>query len=878
VSIVPGTRFGPYEIVTLIGAGGMGEVYRARDTRLGRDVAVKILPSGFASDPERLRRFELEARAASQLSHHGILTVHDIGTSDGQPYIVSELLEGENLRERLTRGPLAPRRSIEIAAAIADALAAAHARGIVHRDLKPENLFLTRDGRVKILDFGIAKLTAPDTSEGPAGAATATIHTDVGVAVGTLGYMAPEQLRGQPVDHRADIFALGAILHEMIGGAPAFRRDSRIQTVNAVLEADPPELDPQVSPGIRRIIGRCLEKTPEARFQSARDLAFALTTLSESTAAPAGTARQRAATQMVSWWTAAGLALGAAVLAVLATTLATSPRGEQAPSRPGLKRFTFQPSVPPNDTFAVSPDGTRLVYSVGLSGGLFQRLLNEYDAKPIPGSEGGRVPFFSPDGQWIAFAVDSKIKKVSVNGGAPITIADTAIETPLVMQGHWGADGTIVVAQRELGLMSVPAEGGSLRPVTTPDKSKGVIDHHSPFQLPGGALLFTLHMGPELFNIAVRTPGGDERLLLEDAYHARYLSSGHLVYGKPEGLYAAPFDLTRLELAGPPVLVVEGVRMELIDGTIEYDVAVDGTLIYQTAEALGGRRLVWFDRQGQMEPLPAPAAAYEYPKLSPDGSRVAVQIADGVRHDIWIYEFATDSLTKITTDGTSARPLWTPDGKRIAYATRRPDGRHIVWQPLDGTAAATTLVSGYNPTYPGVWTPDGERLIYVEDPPTSFTSLKMLRVGVSAPPEGLLAAPPAYGSPQLSPDGRWLAYIAWMGNRPQVFVRPLAGGAPRQVTPDGGGLPRWSADGTEIFIDRRGILMRLPIRTRPTPQTGRLEPLFDRGRQLAAGDYDVTADGKRFLMVKRAEGEASVSFHIVLNWLEELKQRVPLQR
>ena len=283
MSIPAGTRFGPYEIVSLVGAGGMGEVYRARDTRLGRDVAIKTLPAAFASDADRLRRFELEAKAASLLSHPNIVTVHDVGTAEGTPYIVSELLDGENLRERLTRGPFAPRRAIEAAATIADALAAAHARGIVHRDLKPENLFLTREGRVKILDFGIAKLTAPETSESPATAATATIHTDAGIAIGTLGYMAPEQLRGQIADHRADLFALGAILHEMIAGAPAFRRESRIQTVNAVLEADPPELGDQVAPGIRRIIGRCLEKAPEARFQSARDLAFALTALSDST-------------------------------------------------------------------------------------------------------------------------------------------------------------------------------------------------------------------------------------------------------------------------------------------------------------------------------------------------------------------------------------------------------------------------------------------------------------------------------------------------------------------------------------------------------------------------------------------------------------------
>jgi Tol biopolymer transport system component len=330
------------------------------------------------------------------------------------------------------------------------------------------------------------------------------------------------------------------------------------------------------------------------------------------------------------------------------------------------------------------------------------------------------------------------------------------------------------------------------------------------------------------------------------------------------------------------VLVVEQVFTQPTDGTIQYAVAKDGTLLYQQALALGGRQLVWSDRQGNSVPLPTPPRGYEFPTLSPDGSRVAVQIADGSRHDIWVYEFASDSLTRVTTDGTSTRPLWTPDGKRLAYATRRPDGRHIMWQPLDGTVAPTSLVRDYNTLYPGAWTPSGDRLVYVEDPPTSLVSFKILEVGASTPPETLLAAPPAYLQPDLSPDGRWLAYVAFERSRPDVYIRPLSGGAPRQLTPNGGGQPRWSADGTELFFQRPGEAFRLPIRTTPELQLGRIEKLFDHDTLqglFGPQDYDVSSDGKRFLMVERADTErASQPFHIVLNWFEELKRRAPVRR
>ena len=405
--MVEGTKLGPYDVLGLIGTGGMGEVYRARDTRLGRDVAIKTLPSGFAADAERLKRFELEARAASQLSHPNILTIYDIGTANDRPFIVSELLEGENVRERLIRGPLPPRKVVEFGVAIAGALAAAHARGIVHRDLKPENLFLTRDGRVKILDFGIAKLTQAD-QEQPAGAPTITIMTDVGTAVGTLGYMAPEQMKGQPVDHRADIFALGAVLHEMVAGAPAFRRDSRIATVNAVLESDPPALSDTVAPAIRRIIARCLEKDPDERFQSARDLAFALSALSDTM--PVTEAARRTAGAAKIDWRIAALAVLVTAAAVGALTWRVRSNAAMPPRTP--KHFLFQPGTPNTGGVTISPDGQRLAFPAGTPTRLLHiKEMDAIEATAVAGTDGAAQPFFSPDGQWVGFTCPGQTEK-----------------------------------------------------------------------------------------------------------------------------------------------------------------------------------------------------------------------------------------------------------------------------------------------------------------------------------------------------------------------------------------------------------------------------------------------------------------------------------
>jgi eukaryotic-like serine/threonine-protein kinase len=876
-----GSTLGPYKILELIGTGGMGEVYRARDPRLGRDVAIKTLPAGLAADGERLQRFELEARAASQLSHPNILTIHDIGTTDGCPYIVSELLEGENLRERLQKGAIPQRKAAEIGVAVANALAAAHSCGIVHRDLKPENLFLTRDGRVKVLDFGIAKLTQPD-HEQQSVSPTVTILTEVGTAVGTLGYMAPEQMSGQPVDHRADIFALGAILHEMMAGAPAFRRDSRIGTVNAVLESDPPPLPATVAPAIGRVISRCVEKDPNERFQSARDLAFALTALSDVATASADHRRRAAGATKVDWRIAA---LASLVVATIAGGVAWSLRSSSTPSRV-TKHFSFQPMPPINSILLdLSRNGSRLAFTAAESPGgrrqLYVKAFDDTDAKLLVGTDGANAPFFSPDGQWIGFSADGKLKKVATQGGTPVTLCDA----PEVLGGSWNENGQIVIAMRSQGLKRVSAEGGTPEPVTTPDQSRGEIDHHAPHWLPGGkAFLFTLHAGPEVFRVAVRSlDSGEQRTLIEDGFDARYAESGHIVYGRANTLLAAPFDLERLSITGPSVPVVENATTIDDSGVAGFSLASDGTLVFLPAIPIGGRRLTWVDRTGKAEALPSPPQGYDYPSLSPDGRRVAVQISEGARNNIFVYELGTDLLRRVTLDGSESRPVWSSDGKRLTYAARRKEQRHIFWHALDGSAAAESLVMSRNDVWPGGWTPDGAGLVYIESHPTEISDIKLLRRdGNASGIVPLVEGPTEDRWPSVSPDGRWILFSAMDRRTYQVYVRPFAGGAPFQVSTDGGMQARWSRDGREVFYRVSGRMMRAPIQTEPELIVGKPEQLFAAAYHFSEDgppNYDVSADGKRFLMITRgAEEQSPSAIRVVVDWYEELKRRVPVPR
>ena len=469
-----------------------------------------------------------------------------------------------------------------------------------------------------------------------------------------------------------------------------------------------------------------------------------------------------------------------------------------------------------------------------------------------------------------------------MGGGTPVTLCDA----PEVLGGSWGDGGQIVFSGRTRGLMRVSAEGGVPEPLTTPDQSLGEIDHHAPHWLPGSkALLFTPHAGPEVFRVAVRSlDTGEQRTLIEDGFDARYASSGHIVYGRANTLWAAPFDLERLTITGPSVPVVENLWTVNDSGFAGFNLAGDGTLIYMPARLIGDRTLTWVDRKGKADALPFPPQAFDFPTLSPDGKRVAVQLSDGPRTNIFVYELGTGVPRQVTRDGAESRPLWTPDGKRLTYAARRKDERHIFWQALDGSTAAESLVASRNDVWPGAWTPDGSALVFVESPPTEISDIKLLRPGDPSRVELVVGSPSEDMWPSLSPDGRWILFSSMDRGRYQyqLYLRPFAGGAPIQITTDGGDQGRWARDGREVFFRASSRMMRVPIQTSPELIVGKPEELFA-GAYYESPDgtpnYDVSPDGQRFLMIKPGDQErAPASSHIVLDWFEALKQRVPVPR
>jgi serine/threonine protein kinase len=884
LELEPGCRIGPYSIAGLIGAGGMGRVYRARDARLDRDVAIKILPAQFAADADRLRRFEQEARAPGALTHPNLLTVYDVGTADGRPYLVAELVDGETLRDRISRGAMSPARACDVAAAIARGLAAAHAKGVVHRDLKPENVMITRDGRVKILDFGVAKLTTPDSAGRPGPTHVEDLHTDPGVIVGTAGYMAPEQIRGLDTDGRADVFALGAILFELLTGRRAFDGETRAETLEATLHDDPllPEPGAGSWPALVRIVQRSLEKDREARFQSAADLAFALETATGSAPAPKDLDR---ATARPSARTSAAVAV---LVAAVAGGLSFLPRERRAPpADEALARFTLP--MAPQIRFATSPaisrDGTTIVYAA-YDGPvdtrrLYVRRIDQTTPLALPGTEGGTAPFFSPDDESIAFWADNKLKRTRLDAtSSPVVVC--AVES--FLGGAWTADGTIVFGSAGQGLQQVAAEGGPPRLLAATDPAGSELDHHAPEALPGGrTLLVTVHIGERRFRIdALTLATGARRTIIDNGFDARYVPTGHLVYGSGASLFAAPFDPERLETSGPSVQLLDGVSMDPREGDGHYALSETGTLVFLPETPAARRTIAWVDRSGNATPLPIEPRTFWTPRLSPDGGQFAVVVQEDDSRHIWIHRLDNGAFNRLTDEGSNWSPVWSRDGTALFYTSVRNGAWQIMRQTVDRSAAPEMLLSSeHDELTPGDVSLDGRSLIFTSRSPTGTGVLRILDLegrGTTA----IRTAPPRVGMPILSPNGRWLGFTGWSPVRPSIYVRP-SGEGPARLLMEAAGYTVWSRSGDRVFYrSRRGVadgssdgIFELPFDPVRGIATGPEKQLFRKSFSdwLGVPGFDVSSDGRFLLALSDEHESAPRTLNVLLHVDAELRRR-----
>ncbi len=861
-----GRTLGHYRIAEKLGEGGMGEVYRATDAKLNRDVAIKVLPKTFARDPERLARFEREAQVLASLNHSNIAAIYGFENVDGVPFLVLEEVPGRNLA-----GPLPVEEALSACRQIVQALEAAHAKGVMHRDLKPSNVKITPEGKVKVLDFGLAKAFAPEAPQSEVDKAP-TISagpTRAGMILGTPAYMSPEQARGRPLDRRTDIWSFGCVLYELLAGRQAFGGDGSPDAMAAVLRADPDwkALPAETPPNIRRLLRRCLEKDPERRLHDIADARIEIDD-AEPPAASALPARR------APWLALAGVLVGAVGIGVGLwswTRSAASPQPVKRlvinlPETEPLALGRFAPLSIGRTSIALSPDGARLVYVANRRGipQLYLRQLDQFEAKALPGTEGAYAPFFSLDGRSVGFFTHYKLKKASLEAGAPVILC----EARNGISGAWATDDTILFVDREgEALNRLPPGGGAPKTLRLPGRL-GSLD-----LLPGGRAVLTSLRGasfnPDSHNLAVvSVESGEANVVQKGGTSPRYIA-GRLVFARGGSLLAAPFDLGRLKVTGPAVTVVEGVRTESW-GLAQFAVSGDGTLVYVTGDPAWIGKLVWVDRQGRATPLGVPAQNYGAPRLSPDGRRLAIPIS-GAKDDVWIYEFARGTFLRLTVDGNNNAPIWTPDGKRVAFRSQQ-DGAvpAIVWKPADGSGAEERLTAGPSPL-PGSFSPDGKTLAYNEG-----GDIWLLPLEGDRKPRPFFQSRFTEGQPAFSPDGRWVAHTSDESGRYEVWVRPYPGpGGKWQISTDGGEEPVWSRDGREIFYRNGQKWMVAAIETKSEFRAETPRPMFEGPYFNVPGlSYDVASDGKRFLMIQVGEEEpAPKRLQVVVNWVEELRRK-----
>ncbi len=889
MAISPNTRVGRYEIRSQLGAGGMGEVYLARDPKINRDVAIKVLPATFSADSERLRRFELEVEATGKLNHANILAVYDVETHDGAPYVVYELLEGVTLRERLNSGAFSARKAVDYASQVAHGLTAAHEKGIIHRDPKPENIFITNEGRVKILDFGLAKLREPTQNTEPqTDVLTRKVNTDPGAVMGTVGYMSPEQVRAQRVDHRSDIFSLGVILYEMLSGKRAFHGDSAVETLNAILKEDPGELsesNSQINPALERVVMHCLEKSPEHRFQSARDVAFALEALSglssgrTMTAALSLTAGRPGNRERLAWVVAGLFLLG--LLAALPFAIANL---RPAPADERVLKLSMLPPEKASmggivTALALSPDGRRLAF-VAISEGqnrVWIRSLDSLTALALPGTEGtsnADALFWSPDSRFIGFSAGGKLKKIDASGGPPQTLCDMVG----FRGGTWSRDGVIVFAPGSGNLYQVSAAGGEPLPVTTLDQSRFETTHRWPYFLPDGRhfLYFVRSSQVENGGVFVGSLDSNEtKRLLPITLNAAYAAPGFLLFLQNGTLLAQPFNVNELQLAGEPFPVAEHVAYNVGLGRGAFSVSENGFLVYYSGGAEINQPL-WFDRSGKQIGSVGKAGLYFTVWLSPDEKQAAVNSVDQTAAlDIWLYDLLRGVPSRFTTDPAGdSNPLWSPDGSRIVFSSNR-EGIWDLYQKIASGGNEEILLRTSEEKWPDDWSRDGKFIVYQTFNQKTKWDLWLLPMSGDRQPSLFLQTEFSEQQAQFSPDGKWLAYTSDESGAPEVYLQTFpASGSKWRVSTSGGSQPKWRRDGRELFYiaaDRN--LMAVDIKLGPTFTASVPRTLFPT-RVLTLTEfrnhYAVTADGQRFLINTSVAKDNPIS--VVVNWMADLKR------
>jgi eukaryotic-like serine/threonine-protein kinase len=881
VAILSGERLGPYEILSSIGAGGMGEVYRARDTRLNRIVAIKVLPDHFADRAELRERFEREARTIASLNHPHICTLFDVGRENGRDFLVMEFLEGETLAERLKKGALPVEQALRFAIEIADALDKAHRKGITHRDLKPGNIMLTKSG-AKLLDFGLAKLREEGAPASPL-SQLPTINEPItahGAILGTLQYMAPEQLEGKEVDARTDIFAFGVVMYEMATGRRAFEGKSQASVIGAILKEDPPpisSLQPMAPPALDRVVRACLAKDPDERWQTAHDLTRELSWVAEggehasgtSTVAPAAVART-----VLPWLVLCAFALivgGAAMWWRVSR-----------PSEPTMY-FRGPTSFSPRD-MAVAPNG-RTIAATGYKESARKSVIWIYemgsqDARPLADTEGASFPFWSPDGKSLGFFADGKLKKLDLDGGPAQTLCDA----PSGRGGTWNKDGVIVFTPRGQlggGLYRISASGGTPTLVSAPDASRGEQSHRWPMFLPDGKhylyMTFDVRLNSEADAIYVGAIDSNEKQFVTKASsNAAYAAPGYLVYYRDNTLFAQRFDPGTFKLKGEPVPILGEVQSLTRMGRVSFAASDGGLLVALTSSAVSFSQLLWFDRKGNQVGVVGRPEVYANVALAPDGKSVAIDKTDSGNQntDVWIYELQGEHVKRMTFDPSiDTMPVWSPESSRLAFSSSRRSVFDMYLKDANGGQEEKLIAHVDADEYPNDWSRDGKYLLYARGGDLWFLTFPEMKS------TQFLKTPSTLSNGRFSPDGRWVAYASNESGKWEIYVTsfPQARGK-WQVSSGGGEQPRWRGDGKELFyLSSDGKIMAAPVTEGANFDAGAPVALFQANPREAAATseqtfYDVTRDGQRFLINTEAKQTQVEPMSIILNWAAKLKK------